>query len=82
MPATPTNWTGPCAPPPGHEPARPAPSLAGARPGIAGTGHVGRQAARTAHASFGAEILHWNRSPRPDRTAVHRGEDLPYAVHA
>ncbi|WP_436849986.1 hypothetical protein [Streptomyces monashensis] len=49
---------------------------------MAGTGHVGRQAARTAHASFGAEILHWNRSPRPDRTAVHRGEDLPYAVHA
>ncbi|MFK0104360.1 2-hydroxyacid dehydrogenase [Streptomyces sp. NPDC091217] len=53
---------------------RTTPSLAGARLGIAGMGHVGREVARMAHAAFGTEILYWNRSPRPELDA------LPYTA--
>ncbi|MFC8427676.1 2-hydroxyacid dehydrogenase [Streptomyces sp. NPDC057253] len=49
---------------------RPTPSLAGARLGIAGMGHIGRELARMAHAAFGTEILYWNRTPRPELAAL------------
>jgi phosphoglycerate dehydrogenase-like enzyme len=49
---------------------RPTPSLVGARLGIAGMGHVGRELARMAHAAFGTEILYWNRTPRPEPAAL------------
>ena len=49
---------------------RATPSLAGARLGIAGMGHIGRELARMAHAAFGTEILYWNRTPRPELAAL------------
>ncbi|MGW3815390.1 2-hydroxyacid dehydrogenase [Streptomyces sp. NPDC005046] len=55
---------------------RPTPSLAGARLGIAGMGHIGRELARMAHAAFGTEILYWNRTSRPELAA------LPYKAVA
>jgi lactate dehydrogenase-like 2-hydroxyacid dehydrogenase len=50
------------------------PSLIGARLGIAGMGHIGREVARMAHAAFGTEIFYWNRTRRPELDA------LPYAA--
>ncbi|MFF7946025.1 NAD(P)-dependent oxidoreductase [Streptomyces griseorubiginosus] len=49
-------------------------SLAGARLGIAGIGHIGRERARMTHAAFGTEILYWNRTSRPEPAA------LPYTT--
>lgn len=49
---------------------RATPSLAGARLGIAGMGHIGRELARMTHAAFGTEILYWNRTPRPELAAL------------
>ena len=48
------------------------PSLIGARLGVAGMGHIGREVARMAHAAFGTEIFYWNRTRRPEL------DDLPY----
>lgn len=53
---------------------RTTPSLVGARLGIAGMGHIGREVARMAHQAFGAEIYYWNRSRRPELDV------LPYAA--
>lgn len=48
------------------------PSLIGARLGVAGMGHIGREVARMAHAAFGTEIFYWNHSRRPEL------DSLPY----
>ena len=48
-------------------------SLVGARLGVAGLGHIGREVARMAHAAFGMEVYYWNRSRRPEFGS------LPYA---
>jgi phosphoglycerate dehydrogenase-like enzyme len=42
------------------------PSLVGAKLGIVGMGHIGREVARMASNGFGMEILYWNRTPRPE----------------
>ncbi|MDH6132907.1 phosphoglycerate dehydrogenase-like enzyme [Kitasatospora sp. MAA4] len=49
---------------------RATPSLVGARLGIAGMGHIGREVARMVHAAFGTEIVYWNRSRRPELEAL------------
>jgi phosphoglycerate dehydrogenase-like enzyme len=41
-------------------------SLLGARIGVAGMGHIGRAVARMLNAAFGADIVYWNRTPRPE----------------
>lgn len=46
------------------------PSLIGARLGVAGMGHIGREVARMAHAAFGTEIFYWNRTRRPELDAL------------
>ena len=50
------------------------PSLVGARLGVAGMGHIGKEVARMAHAAFGTEIFYWNRSRRPEL------DSLPYTA--
>jgi phosphoglycerate dehydrogenase-like enzyme len=49
------------------------PSLVGARLGIAGMGHIGREVARMAQSAFGTDVFYWNRTRRPEL------EKLPYA---
>ncbi|WP_198045569.1 2-hydroxyacid dehydrogenase [Kitasatospora mediocidica] len=49
---------------------RATPSLVGARLGIAGMGHIGREVARMVHAAFGTEIVYWNRTRRPELAAL------------
>jgi lactate dehydrogenase-like 2-hydroxyacid dehydrogenase len=46
------------------------PSLIGARLGVAGMGHIGREVARMAHVAFGTEIFYWNRARRPELDAL------------
>jgi lactate dehydrogenase-like 2-hydroxyacid dehydrogenase len=46
------------------------PSLIGARLGVAGMGHIGREVARMAYAAFGTEIFYWNRTRRPELDAL------------
>jgi len=46
------------------------PSLIGARLGVAGMGHVGREVARMAQAAFGTEGFYWNHTRRPDLDAL------------
>jgi len=41
------------------------PSLIGARLGIAGMGHIGKEVARMANAAFGMDVYYWNRTRRP-----------------
>jgi phosphoglycerate dehydrogenase-like enzyme len=50
------------------------PSLIGARLGVAGMGHVGRAVAHMARAAFGMDVFYWNRTERPELTA------LPYTA--
>jgi phosphoglycerate dehydrogenase-like enzyme len=46
------------------------PSLIGARLGVAGMGHIGREVARMAHAAFGTETFYWNRTKHPELDAL------------
>jgi phosphoglycerate dehydrogenase-like enzyme len=42
------------------------PSLVGAKLGIVGMGHIGREIARMAECAFGMDVRYWNRTPRPE----------------
>jgi phosphoglycerate dehydrogenase-like enzyme len=41
-------------------------SLIGARIGVAGMGHIGRAVSRMVTGGFGAGVVYWNRTPRPE----------------
>jgi phosphoglycerate dehydrogenase-like enzyme len=47
------------------------PSLVGARLGVAGMGHIGREVARMASAGFDMEVFYWNRTRRAELDALH-----------
>lgn len=44
-------------------------SLVGARLGIAGLGHIGREVARMSHSAFNMDVYYWNRTRRPEYDA-------------